>query len=177
MTLGLPEAGMRLIGAPASRKAAPENIVDGQFSGPFVIAAALADGRVDWDSYARLQDPRLRALMGRIVCEQDPEIEAEFPANMAGKVTIAARGARFAAKVVVPKGEPANFLGLDALRAKFATLADPVLGAERAARLAEAVLAIDGAAGIGGLIRLARPGLAAPRPDPRPARPVARPVH
>src|SRR3954453_6074252 len=44
ITLGLPRAGMTLIGQPAERKADPQNLGDGQFSGPFVISAALATG-------------------------------------------------------------------------------------------------------------------------------------
>ena len=31
-------------------------MVDGQFSGPFVISAALATGAMGWDSYGLLQD-------------------------------------------------------------------------------------------------------------------------
>ena len=60
VTLGLPDAGMRLIGAPAERKADPRSVVDGQFSGPFVIAAALATGEMGWDSYRLLHDPAIR---------------------------------------------------------------------------------------------------------------------
>ena len=51
-------------------------------------------------------------------------------------------------KVVVPKGEPSNFLTEAELRAKFAGLTDAVLGADRAARLADAVLAIAQAADV-----------------------------
>ena len=43
------------------------------------------------------------------------------------------------------------------LRAKFAGLADAVLGAERAARLADAVLAIDTTSDVANLMRLAAP--------------------
>ena len=86
-----------LIGKPAEKKANPENVVDGQFSGPFVISAALATGAMGWDSYQLLHDARVRSLLARITCEQDPEIEAEFPANMSGKITIAARGQQFVA--------------------------------------------------------------------------------
>jgi len=157
VTLGLPRAGMMLIGQPAEKKANPENVVDGQFSGPFVIAAALATGAMGWDSYNHLRDPMVRALLPKVVCEFDPEIEAEFPANMSGKLTIEARGKRFAQKVVVPKGEPANFLSEAELRGKFAGLADAVLGAERAARLADAVLAIDTVSDVAGLMRQAAP--------------------
>ncbi len=157
VTLGLPRAGMMLIGQPANKKANPENVVDGQFSGPFVISAALATGAMGWDSYNHLCDPVLRASLPKVTCEFDPEIEAEFPTNMSGKLTIDAGDRRFTQKVVVPKGEPTNFLSEAELRGKFAGLTDAVLGAERAARLADAVLAIDAIADVASLMRQAAP--------------------
>lgn len=155
VTLGLPQAGMMLIGEPAAKKADPQNVVDGQFSGPFVVASALATGAMGWDSYKQLFDPTIRALMPKIRSEFDTEIEAEFPSNMSGKVTIAARGTAHARKVVVPKGEPGNFLTEAELRAKYAGLADAVLGAQRSAALADAVLAIDQTSNLAGLMHLA----------------------
>lgn len=155
--LGLPKAGMLLVGEPAGKKANPENVVDGQFSGPFVISAALATGKMGWDSYTLLQDPTIRGLLPKVTCAFDPEIEAEFPANMSGKLTIEAGGKQYEQKVVVPKGEPSNFLTEAELRAKFAGLTEAVLGVERAARLADAVLAIDTTADVAGLMRLAAP--------------------
>ena len=110
-----------------------------------------------WDSYNHMRDPMLRELLSKVTCEFDPEIEAEFPANMSGKLTIEAGGKRFTQKVVVPKGEPANFLSEAELRAKFAGLANAVLGEDRAARLADAVLAIDATADIASLMRQAAP--------------------
>ena len=157
VTLGLPEAGMRLIGAPATQKADPQNVVDGQFSGPFVIAAALATGRMDWDSYALLRDAQIRALLPRIACEWDAEVQAEFPANMSGKLTVVAAGRTLQTVVIVPKGEPGNFLAQDELARKFLALTATVLGKERAEGLADAVLAIDGAPGINPLLRMASP--------------------
>ncbi|HJS85074.1 MAG TPA: MmgE/PrpD family protein [Acetobacteraceae bacterium] len=157
VTLGLPKSGMLLIGEPADKKADPRNVVDGQFSGPFVIACALAKGHMGWDSYALLDDPDIRRLLPKVRCVLDPEIEARFPANMSGKVTVRARGEDFTKVVTVPKGEPANFLTEAELRGKFAGLADAVLGAERAARLADAVLAIDRTQDISSLMRLAAP--------------------
>jgi 2-methylcitrate dehydratase PrpD len=159
--LGLPKAGMLLIGEPAAKKANPENVVDGQFSGPFVISSALATGAMGWDSYALLNDPTVRNLLAKVECVFDPEIEAEFPTNMSGKLTIEARGQRFEQKVVVPKGEPSNFLSEHELRAKFAGLTDSVLGVDRAAALASAVLAIDTTTDVSGLMRLAAPLMSA----------------
>ena len=94
-TLGISRAGMLLIGEPADRKADPRNIVDGQFSGPFVIAVALATGKVDWDSYQLLSDPTIRKLLPVIRCEHDAEVEAQAPRNMSGRLTIRARGQTF----------------------------------------------------------------------------------
>lgn len=161
VTLGLPRAGMILIGQPAEKKADPRNVVDGQFSGPFVVSSALATGAMGWDSYGLLDDATVRSLLPKVKCELDPEIEAEFPANMSGKVTIEARGERFTRKVVVPKGEPANFLTEAELRAKFAGLTDAVLGSDRAMKLADAVLAIDSTGDISSLMRLSAPLMAA----------------
>jgi 2-methylcitrate dehydratase PrpD len=161
VTLGLPRSGMMLIGQPAEQKADPRNVVDGQFSGPFVLACALATGAMGWDSYQLLQDATVRAVLPKITCEFDPEIEAEFPANMSGKVTIAARGQRYVCKVVVPKGEPTNFLTEAELRGKFSGLAEAVLGPERTAQLASEVLAIDHLGDVASLMRLAAPLMAA----------------
>jgi 2-methylcitrate dehydratase PrpD len=155
--LGLPKSGMTLIGNPPEKKADPRNVVDGQFSGPFVVSAALVTGAMGWDSYGLLQDATIRSLLPKVVCEFDPEIEAEFPTNMSGKLTVVAGGRTYEQKVVVPKGEPSNFLTESELRAKFAGLTDAVLGAGRAAKLADAVLAIDTTADVSSLMRLAAP--------------------
>jgi len=142
-TLGVSRAGLLLVGEPTSRKADPQNIVDGQFSGPFVIAAALATGRMDWDSYKGLHDPTIRRLLPMIACENDPAIEAEFPVNMSGKLTLRARGEVFTRTVIVPKGEPSNFLSAAELRTKFDGLAEAVLGVQEAAALAAEALRLD----------------------------------
>ncbi|MCC6719517.1 MAG: MmgE/PrpD family protein [Acetobacteraceae bacterium] len=157
ITYGTSRSGMILVGEPREKRIDPRNVVDGQFSGAFVLSAALATGAMGWDSYGRLFDPVIRGLLPKVVCEDDPEIEAEFPANMSGKVTVRARGQVFTKTVVVPKGEPDNFLTEAELRAKFAGLVDSVLGAKRSAALADAVLAIDGSDDVGALARMSAP--------------------
>jgi 2-methylcitrate dehydratase PrpD len=157
VTMGLPNKGMLLVGAPLERKRAPQNVVDGQFSGPFVVACALVHGHFGWDSYARLHEAPLRGMMAKVTCVEDPEVQAEFPANMSGRLTLRARGREFSRMVVVPKGEPVNFLSEAELRAKFHGLADAVLGAEDAVRLADAVLGLAQASDVNALLRLAMP--------------------
>jgi 2-methylcitrate dehydratase PrpD len=159
--MGLPNKGMLLVGAPTQYKQNPQNIVDGQFSGPFVVACALARGHFGWDSYAWLQDADLRGLMKKILPVEDAEVEADFPEYMSGKLTVTARGQTFVKKIQVPKGEPANFLTEAELRAKFHGLADAVLGADRARALADAVLNLDKAADVHAMLRLGAPMMAA----------------
>jgi len=159
--LGLSNSGMLLIGAPAEKKANPQNVVDGQFSGPFVISVALATGAMNWDSYSLLNDEVVRSLLPKVQCVFDPAIEAEFPTNMSGKLTIEARGRRFEKTVVVPKGEPGNFLSEHELKAKFAGLADAVLGSERAGALAGEILALDRTADVSSLLHRTAPLMAA----------------
>ena len=161
VTYGVSHAGMLLVGLPPEKKGNPQNVVDGQFSGPFVLSAALVTGAMGWDSYKLLNDNVIRAMLPKVQCEHDDAIEAEFPRNMSGKVTLVARGQTHVRTVVVPKGEPDNFLSEAELRAKFAGLTDAVLGAERAAKLADAVLAIDTTQDVAALMRLAAPLMAA----------------
>lgn len=155
--MGLPDKGMLLVGAPLARKQDPRNVVDAQFSGPFVVSCALAHGHFGWDSYARMDEPVLRALMPKVTTGHDADAEAAFPTYMSGKLTVRARGQAFEAFVKVPRGEPANFLSEAELRAKFHGLADAVLGAPRAAQLADAVLGLGGAPDVHGMMRLSVP--------------------
>src|SRR3546814_17199833 len=95
-----------------------------------------------WDSYKLLDDPAIRAMLPKVNCVHDDEIEAAFPTNMSGRITIRARGREFSRKVIIPLGEPANFLSEDALLAKFEGLVKPVRGDEWLS-LAPAALAFD----------------------------------
>jgi 2-methylcitrate dehydratase PrpD len=157
ITYGTSKAGMLLVGEPAAKKANPQNVVDGQFSGPFVMASALATGKMDWDSYGGLQDPVIHDLLPKFVSVNDPEIEAEFPANMSGKVTILSNGKSYSRTVIVPKGEPSNFLTEAELRAKFAGLTTAILGAAGSAALADAVLRLDRTSDVSSLALAAAP--------------------
>jgi len=161
ITYGLSHAGLLLIGEPAAKRADPQNTVDAQFSGPFVLACALVTGAMGWDSYRELHNPAIRALLPLVRCVHDNAVQAEAPANMSGRITIKARGETFERFVKIPKGEPENFLTEQELRTKFAGLAEPVLGFERMQRLAEAVLGLDSLTGIAQLTRLAAPLAAA----------------
>jgi len=141
-TLGVSQAAMLLIGAPREKKVAPANIVDAQFSGPFVIAVALATGAMGWDSYALLDDPAIRSAMQRIACVNDPEAQAAFPEAMAGRLTLETTKGTFSRFIRTPKGEPDNFLSEAEVLAKFTDLSAPKLGTAEAQALADRVLSL-----------------------------------
>ncbi len=157
--IGLSRTGRKLIGVPEPAKQRPQNVVDGQFSMPFVGAVALREGRMSWDDYApHLADAATLALCRRIRTVEDPRAEAEFPANMSAVVRLKLKGGRSLQKLVVnPKGEPDNFMTEQELRGKFDSLVEPYLGAERTRTLADALLEVDGAADIGAILALSRP--------------------
>lgn len=142
ITYGLSRAGLLLVGEPIEAKRAPSNIVEAQFSAPFVLATALATGKMAWSSYSDLNSARIRSILPRVNCVHDPEIEVEFPTNMSGKITLRARGKVFVRKVILPLGEPSNFLSTDSLTAKFLDLAMPVIGT-RARALADQAVKLD----------------------------------
>lgn len=155
VSYGLSRAGLLLVGSPIEAKRNPQNLVEAQFSAPFVLSAALATGRMAWESYKLLGDPVIRALMPKVDCVHDEDIEAEFPANMSGHITIDARGQRFSRKVIVPLGEPGNFPSQETLLAKFEGLAGPVLG-ERWRSLAQTALALNTLPDVGRLLTAGR---------------------
>jgi 2-methylcitrate dehydratase PrpD len=76
---------------------------------------------------------------------------------MSGSVSVRTRRGTFETRVRVPRGEPANFLSMTELRAKFDGLAAPYLPARRLDELAAAIGALDQAADIGAVLRLTCP--------------------
>lgn len=158
VTYELSRAGMLLVGTPPEKKANPSNVVDAQFSAPFVLACALATGRMQLDSYDRLHDPVIRQLMGRIGCAHSAAMEAQYPQNMSGTLRIRARGETFVETVIVPTGEPCNMLSEAACLEKFRNLVEPLLGPRQTAELAAAILRVDELDDIQSLLQAARSG-------------------
>ncbi|MDA7946996.1 MAG: MmgE/PrpD family protein [Hyphomicrobiaceae bacterium] len=154
--IGLPETGWKIIGGPGD-KTNPKSIVDGQFSMPFCAAVALREGGLAWDDYRKhLDDETTRALTARVKSVVDPQAEAEFPANMSGVARIRTRSGSFERFVVVPKGEPDNFLEDAEFRSKFDGLCEPYLGKDAADRLADSLLSLEQANSVSAIMALSQ---------------------
>jgi 2-methylcitrate dehydratase PrpD len=156
--IGLPQTGWNIIGGPQD-KTVVENVVDGQFSMPFCAAIALREGGFVWDDYAKhLKDNATKALTKKVRAVVDKRAETEFPANMSGTVRIKTSKGEFETFVVVPRGEPSNFLKDSEFRDKFDGLCAPYLGQEQVNRLADSLLALEQANSVSAIMALSQSG-------------------
>jgi 2-methylcitrate dehydratase PrpD len=160
--IGLPMTGMKIVSLPEDAKHNPKSVVDGQFSMPFCAAVVLREGTLLWDHYAtHLTDPETLALTKKITCVNDPDVEALFPANMAGKATVKTPRGTFSVLIDVPKGEPSNFMSVEEFRGKFAGLAEPYLGADGAGRFADAILGLEAQNSVTAVLAAGKPQMQA----------------
>ena len=154
--IGLHRNGLVLVGEPEAAKRRPRNVVEGQFSMPFTAAVALDQGSFGWDDYRRLGEPGIDALANRVTVLKDDAVEAASPHPFGASVRLETSKGVFERAARDPSGEPSSFPSEAALRAKFETLARPVLG-DQTARLAESILAMEWFADIREPLAAARP--------------------
>lgn len=160
--IGLPLTGMKIVSFPEEAKHNPESVVDGQFSMPFCAAVVLREGTMLWDHYAtHLKDPETLALTKKVTCVNDPEVEAMFPANMAGKATVKTARGTFSVLVDMPKGEPANFMTVEEFRGKFSGLAAPYLSEDGANRFADLIMGLEAQNSVSAVLAAGKPQLQA----------------
>ncbi|HSF94298.1 MAG TPA: MmgE/PrpD family protein [Thermohalobaculum sp.] len=130
----------------------PKTPYEAKFSLPYTVALACLNRPVDLAAFAPggLNDPELRAMMARVAVALDPEAEAAFPALRAAEVAITTRDGRTRRyRQPTRRGDP-DFPVSDAdLGAKFAMLAEPVIGAAAAAETAAALWRADGLERVG----------------------------
>jgi 2-methylcitrate dehydratase PrpD len=119
---------------------APATAIQAQFSLSFGIAAALATGRLDPQSYTStsLADPAIRRIESLIVLRPDPAL------TKAGRrgcsLEVVADGETWTGVVDTVPGDRTMPLPRADVRAKFMAYASPVLGMPHAASLADQLL-------------------------------------
>jgi 2-methylcitrate dehydratase PrpD len=127
--IGILKAGFALIAEPEEQKSNPKSVVDAQFSMPFGAAVAILYGKATLDEYTleSINSARVRKLMKKISCVEDPELEKEFPKKWPAAVTLLTKdGKTYSTTIDYPKGDPENSLTWDELIDKFRNLVSPV---------------------------------------------------
>jgi 2-methylcitrate dehydratase PrpD len=125
--------------------AIPNATDEAQYSLPHPVASALVFGQVGAEEIElpRLADPRIRRLLAAMKVIEDAEFSRRFPAERWARVRIMLKDGRmFASEPAIARGNPQNPLTDNELRGKYRSLAEPVLGVVRAARIERLVDAL-----------------------------------
>src|SRR5947209_3885309 len=103
----------------------PQAGLEGKFSMPFCIAAALVDGQVGLDTFElRIHDAAIRELMARVVMKTNPALGKDAPALTQVMVSITCRDGRKLQRAANnARGYPENPASEEELKTKFITCA------------------------------------------------------
>lgn len=138
------------------RNTAPRTYHEAQVSLPYSVAVALVEGKALLAQYTnrKLGNAAVQRLMELTRIETD----GRLPRGVSCHTTITlASGQKFVSQVDYPKGSIQNPMSDQELGVKFESLAVPVVGAARAARIADLVMHIERCNNVGELLRLAVP--------------------
>lgn len=119
---------------------APADTDQAQYSLPFPLAAAILRGEVGMAQVdgAGLADEAVLRLSHAIELAEDEAMSARFPGERLARVVITlSDGRRLDSGVLAAPGDPEDPLTDEQLAVKFDSLAAPVLGPEKTARLVE----------------------------------------
>ena len=135
---------------------APRTYHEAQVSLPFSVAVALRDGAALLKQYtdANIANPLIKRLSSKV----EFVVDKRLPRGVSCRMTMQmADGRKLTSQVDYPKGSIQNAMSDAELRAKFEHLAAPVIGAQRAARLADAVRNLERCPNVRSLMQLAVP--------------------
>jgi 2-methylcitrate dehydratase PrpD len=133
--------------------------IDCYLSLPYCIAVALSDGTLGIEQLeeARVRDPRVHALARRVSFAEDPAMSARYPHEWPVSITLRLAGGRtLARRVDQVKWSPRRPPAWPELVAKFDSLAEPVIGRERAMRVVDLVKRLEDVQDMAELMGLVR---------------------
>ncbi len=135
------------------RNAAPVTYHEAQVSLPFSVAVAMLEGKALLDQYSdrNIRNKEVKRLSGLARFETVKDL----PRGVSVRITVTqSDGRRFTSQVDYPKGSIQNPMSDDELLAKFQSLAGPVLGARKAAALADNAMNVESIANVAALMKL-----------------------
>jgi len=120
----------------------PKTMESAQYSIPFLIGAAIIDGRVTPEQIAedRLSDAAILSIADKVEVIHCPDLDSHFPRMIPTEVEVeTVSGSRYRIRVTVPKGDPQNPLSVEELRKKFKDLAKRSINLETAEKIIEKI--------------------------------------
>lgn len=136
------------------RNPAPATYHEAQVSLPFSVAVAMREGRALLEQYSdrNIRNAEVKRLAG--LCKF--ETVSDLPRGVSVRITATLAGGKtLASQVDYPKGSIQNAMSDEELRAKFESLAAPVIGAKKAAALADGAMNVEKVANVSDLLKLA----------------------
>ena len=131
----------------------PQTYHEAQVSLPFSVAVALLEGKALLKQYSdrNIRKPEVKRLSDMVTITED----ASLPRGVSCRMTATLRGGRkLTSQVDWPKGSIQNPMNDDEMRAKFESLAGPVIGEKRARSLIERVMDLEKVRDVGELMKL-----------------------
>ena len=129
---------------PVETKQTPQNSYDAQFSVPWAVASGLLHGRFGLADLTQqaLNDPATLALAGKVTSEEYPN--APFPKYYSGEVIITLKDGRVLThREEINRGNPDRPLTNAEIETKFQENSTTAVSVDRAAKIRDAVLALD----------------------------------
>lgn len=146
-----------LLADPVEAKRRPESTVAAQFSVPWVVAAALVDGRVSLEHFTQtaLERSDLLAMTARVKTVEDPGLVNPAGGPGAARVEVTLRdGTVITQEVRAAKGDPVNPMQSSEVRDKFFDCTRTAgMSADHGKRLLEAVEGLQTCADVRDVIR------------------------
>ena len=155
--IGLLSVAEDIVWQPVEAKRRPSTVVDAQFSLPYGVAVALAEGRASLAQYdgSRFDDPEIHRLMDATERVIDTDLDLSYPAQWRSWAEVTTTDGRtLRADVDDPKGDPTNPLSPAELRAKFDEITRPVYSEQRQDAIAAAVAGLGHDTSFAGLVSL-----------------------
>jgi 2-methylcitrate dehydratase len=124
---------------------------------PYLLSAALLDGRITAESFsdARIRDPQLRQLMQSIKVSENPEFTRQFPGKLMSEIEVQTRGGqKLTLSAQYPKGHAKNPMNDDDVNTKFVGLCGDILPAGRRDALLKALWDLERAPELGKVLDL-----------------------
>lgn len=142
ITLFVPSANAGMVNRPKP----PQNRAAALGSGQYVMAAAAVRGKMDLACFAdtMINNVDVQRLLTRVSVKGEHQLDRYFPQSWPGRVHIRLEDGRsYTHEIIVPKGESGHPMSQREVEEKFLSLAEPILGAERALSVIHAVESMD----------------------------------